>query len=65
MEKIKIVTKQRVERLKNPFDEIQYNRLYENTFVFERGKIYGIVSEYGEGGGRNDFSDNVGCHSYS
>lgn len=50
LEKIKIVTKQRVEQLKNPFGEIQYDCLYENTFVFERGKIYGIVSEYGEGG---------------
>ena len=50
LEKIKIVTRQRVEQLKNPFNEIQNDYIVEQTFTFEKGKIYGIVSEHGEGG---------------
>lgn len=50
LEKIKLVTKQRVERIKNSFNEIQNDYIIDKSFVFEKGKIYGIIGEHGEGG---------------
>lgn len=50
LEKIKLITKQRVERIKNSFNEIQNDYIIDKSFVFEKGKIYGIIGEHGEGG---------------
>lgn len=50
LEKIILVTKPRVEHIKNSFNEIHNDYIFEKTFIFEKGKIYGIVGEYGEGG---------------
>lgn len=50
LEEIKLITKQRVELLRNCFGEVQNDVIDEETFLLEKGKIYGIVSEHGEGG---------------
>lgn len=50
LEKIKLVTKHRVEKVENSFYEMHNDFIFEKTFVFEKGKIYGIIGEYGEGG---------------
>lgn len=50
MEKIKLVTKERIGHLTNSFDEKLHDYLREKTFIFEPGKIYGIIGEQNEGG---------------
>lgn len=50
LEEIKLITKQRVERIKNPFNELQDDYTMEKLFCFKRGMIYGIIGEQGEGG---------------
>ena len=50
LEKIKLVTKQRAEILTNAYKEVQCDYTYGGTYIFEKGKIYGIIGEYGEGG---------------
>lgn len=50
LEEIKLITKQRVERLKNPFNELQDDYTMEKLFCLKRGMIYGIIGEQGEGG---------------
>lgn len=50
LEEIKLITKQRIERLKNAFNESQDDYTMEKTFCFKRGMIYGIIGEQGEGG---------------
>lgn len=50
LEEIKLITKQRIEQIENSINEIQNNCILDNTFVFKKGKIYGIVGEHGEGG---------------
>lgn len=50
MEEVKFITKLRVENLTNAFDEKQTDWLQDNTYIFKKGKIYGIIGEYGEGG---------------
>lgn len=50
MEKIKLITKNRFTTCKNPFDEISLDYINNNTFIFEKGRIYGIVCEHGGGG---------------
>ena len=50
MEEIKLITKQRIVQVTNSFNEKYDDFIIEKEFVFERGKIYGIIGEYGEGG---------------
>ena len=50
LEEIKLVTKQRVEQLKTPFNEIHNDCTLEKNYSFKKGKIYGIIGEQGEGG---------------
>lgn len=50
MEKIKLVTRQRSEKVSSYGCGVSNDFLYDHTFLFEKGKIYGIVAEYGEGG---------------
>ena len=50
MEKVRLETKQRFLPIKNPFGETGSDYTDDNVFVFERGKIYGVVCEYGGGG---------------
>lgn len=50
LDKIKLVTKHRVDKIINSFDEIHNDFIFEKTFIFEKGKLYGIVGEHGEGG---------------
>lgn len=50
LEVIKLVTKHRVEDIENSFNEMHYDYMDEKTFLFEGGKIYGLVGEHGEGG---------------
>lgn len=50
LEKIKLITKERFIDTRNPFDERSVDYTVDNTFVFEKGKIYGIVCEHGAGG---------------
>lgn len=41
---------QRCERVENAMKEIFNEVILNNTYVFEKGKIYGVVCEQGEGG---------------
>ena len=50
MEKIKLITKESLVHVKNPFCESIVDYLTDNTFVFDKGKIYGIICEHGCGG---------------
>ena len=50
LEGIKLITKQRTEQLKNVFNELKNDYTFEKKFCFEKGKIYGIIGEHGEGG---------------
>lgn len=50
MEKIKLITKESLVHVKNPFCESIVDYLTDNTFVFDKGKIYGIICEHGSGG---------------
>lgn len=50
MEEVKFITKLRVENLTNAFDEKHSDELGDNIYIFKKGKIYGIIGEYGEGG---------------
>lgn len=50
LEKVRLETKQRFFPIKNPFGETGSDYTDDNVFVFERGKIYGVVCEYGGGG---------------
>lgn len=51
LEKIKLVIENdRVTVADNPFGEKGIDYICENEFIFERGKIYGIICEHGGGG---------------
>ena len=50
LEKIKLVTTQRIVTIKNSLGETNLEYIDDGTFEFFAGKIYGIVCEYGEGG---------------
>ncbi len=50
MEELKIITMQRSEKIENAMKETFNEVILDNTFIFEKGKIYGIVCEQGEGG---------------
>ena len=51
LEKIKLVIEEdRFININNPFGERSQDYVCENTFIFEKGKIYGIVCEHGGGG---------------
>ena len=51
MEKIELVIKgERFIDVNNPFGEKSQDYVCENTFIFEKGKIYGIICEHGAGG---------------
>ncbi len=51
MEKIKLVIEEnRFINTQTPFGEKSQDYMCENTFIFDRGKIYGIVCEHGGGG---------------
>ncbi|MDE6312572.1 MAG: hypothetical protein K2M46_02970 [Lachnospiraceae bacterium] len=50
MEKIELITKERIEVIKNSFNEITNEYVCENTFVFKKGRVYGIICEHGGGG---------------
>lgn len=51
--KIRLEVKKRVAEIENPFNSKRSSTIdsvYDNIYNFERGKIYGIVCEPGEGG---------------
>lgn len=50
LEKIKLITKERVVNTSNPFNERSTDYISDNIFIFEKGKIYGIICEHGGGG---------------
>ena len=50
MEKVRLETKERFLDIRNPFGDRGRDYTEDNVFIFERGKIYGIVCEYGGGG---------------
>lgn len=51
MEKIKLVIEgERFVEVNNPFGEKSWDYICENAFLFEQGKMYGIVCEHGAGG---------------
>ncbi len=50
LEKVRLETKERFLDIRNPFDERGWDYTVDNVFSFERGKIYGVVCEYGGGG---------------
>lgn len=50
LEEIKIITTQRSEQVENAMKETFNEVILDNTYVFKKGKIYGIVCEQGEGG---------------
>lgn len=50
LEKIKLETKKRLIHTKNPLGEESIDYTWDDTFVFEKGKIYGVICEHGGGG---------------
>ncbi len=51
MEKVKLlIESDRFIEVNNPFGEKSTDYICKNTFVFEKGKIYGIICEHGAGG---------------
>ena len=51
MEKVKLlIESDRFIEVDNPFGEKSTDYICKNTFVFEKGKIYGIICEHGAGG---------------
>lgn len=51
LEKVRLVIEgDRFIDVNNPFGEKSKDYVCENTFIFEKGKIYGIVCEHGGGG---------------
>ncbi len=48
--KIKLETRERFVRIETFFGEKFFDDIGDNVFTFEKGKIYGIVCEYGGGG---------------
>lgn len=51
LEKISLVIEgERFIDINNPFGEKSQDYVCKNTFVFEKGKIYGIICEHGGGG---------------
>ena len=50
MEKIKLEMRKRFVNVENPFGEKSRDYMSDNIFIFEKGKIYGIVCEHGGGG---------------
>ena len=50
MVKYELITKENVETVKNYIGEIFVDRINDNQFQFEPGKVYGIIGEHGEGG---------------
>lgn len=51
LEKVKlIIENDRFISVNNPFEEKSQDYVCANTFIFETGKIYGIVCEHGGGG---------------
>lgn len=51
LEKIKLVIEEdRFIEINNPFGEISRDYICENIFLFEKGRMYGIVCEHGAGG---------------
>lgn len=50
MEKVILETHERFVPVSNPFGEKNNDYTIDNVFVFERGKIYGVVCEHGGGG---------------
>lgn len=51
LEKLKLVIyEDRIINTNNPFGDKGRDYICKNNFVFEKGKIYGIVCEYGGGG---------------
>ncbi len=51
MDKVKLVIESdRFIEVDNPFGEKSTDYICKNTFVFEKGKIYGIICEHGAGG---------------
>ena len=50
LEKVRLETKERFLDIRNPFDDRGRDYTGDNVFTFERGKIYGVICEYGGGG---------------
>ncbi len=51
MDKVKLVIESdRFIEVNNPFGEKSTDYICKNTFIFEKGKIYGIICEHGAGG---------------
>ena len=50
MEKIKLVTAHRVDDILDFYYGTYEDYMSDHTFVFEKGKVYGVVTEYGDGG---------------
>lgn len=50
LEKIRLVIKECIIHIKNPCNEEIIDYMTDNTFIFDKGKIYGIVCEHGCGG---------------
>lgn len=50
MEKVILKTRKRFIDVNNPFGEKSRDYTDDNIFVFEKGKIYGVICEHGGGG---------------
>lgn len=51
MDKVKLVIERdRFIEVDNPFGEKSTDYICKNIFIFEKGKIYGIICEHGAGG---------------
>lgn len=51
LEKVKLVIEgERLVNVDNPFGEKSQDYICKNTYIFEAGKIYGVVCEHGGGG---------------
>lgn len=50
MEKIELITKEKFIEVTNFLNEKNIDYICDGKFVFEKGKIYGIICEYGGGG---------------
>ena len=51
MEEVELlINQERFVKYKNTFGEIGFDDLYPSKYLFERGNVFGIVSEQGGGG---------------
>lgn len=51
LDKVKLVIKEdRFINIKNPFGEKSQDYMCKSSYVFEKGKLYGIIGEHGSGG---------------